>query len=383
MALSSLFLEQLLHEDESPSLDFKQEQYPFKKATKDQKGELLKDILAFVNAWRHSDAYILVGVEEVRGARSTVIGVSEHLDDASLQQFVNDKTNRPAQFSNHEHTLDGKEVGILLIPLQDRPVYLTASYGKLAKQTVYIRRGSSTDIATPDEISRMGSLAQPTPALTPTLDLQFYDRRKDQMLGNRVELHTVNIELPKQYEIPEYSPHYKVGLLTIPHFDAYKDYYRDYARYLQVANHVAEVDLAIENKGSVTALDVRIEATVVFQGHDCTILDATEIPSKPDSSWRMNLTTLALNSDIHVERLSDKWLITSSLGKIQPKAKAHTFTELFLGAPTEEEIKIRTRVFADNLTAPLTFTLIAHITPERKSIALEELLSLADHNVDR
>jgi hypothetical protein len=45
-------LESLLHEDESTSLDFKRDQYPFDAATDEQKSELLKDILAFANAWR-------------------------------------------------------------------------------------------------------------------------------------------------------------------------------------------------------------------------------------------------------------------------------------------------------------------------------------------
>ncbi|MHC1623503.1 MAG: AlbA family DNA-binding domain-containing protein [Candidatus Methanospirareceae archaeon] len=381
MALSTENLEQLLHEDESVSLDFKREQYPFRKASADQKSELLKDVLAFANAWRHSDAYILIGVEEVRGARSKVVGVSEHLDDASLQQFVNSKTNRPVQFSYHEHILDGKNVGILIIPLQHRPVYLTKDYGKLKKNVVYIRRGSSTDIASLDEISRMGSSEPPGPAFTPTLDLQFYDKRKDQMLGNRLELHTVNIELPQQYEIPEYGT-YTGGLLPISVPTANKNYYKDYARYLQVSSHVGRVELAVENRSSVTALDVRVEATVVDQGLNCTVLDATEIPSKPSAGWEPYLAKLAINPDIHVERLSDKWLITSFLGKIQPKAKVHTRTGLFLGAYTKQEITIKADVFADNLPAPLKFTLTAHIIPARKNVTLEDLISLADNEAD-
>ena len=63
-------MDQLLNEDESSSLDFKLEQYPFAGATDDQKSEILKDILAFANAWRRTDAYVLIGVEEVRGGRS-------------------------------------------------------------------------------------------------------------------------------------------------------------------------------------------------------------------------------------------------------------------------------------------------------------------------
>jgi len=148
-------IENLINEEESSSLDFKGEQYPFEKATDADKGELIKDILAFTNAWRRSDAYILIGVNEVHGGRSIPVGVQMHLDDAKLQQFVNSKTNRPVDFSYEVATVDQLEIGIINIPLQERPIYLVKDFGGFLKNTVYIRRGSSTAIATPDEVSKM------------------------------------------------------------------------------------------------------------------------------------------------------------------------------------------------------------------------------------
>ena len=65
-------LESLLYQAESATLDFKAQQYTFAKGTPEQKGEILKDILAFANAWRQSDAHILIGVKEVKGGHSTV-----------------------------------------------------------------------------------------------------------------------------------------------------------------------------------------------------------------------------------------------------------------------------------------------------------------------
>jgi hypothetical protein len=162
-------LEALLNEDENPALDFKRDQYPFDNATDDQKSELLKDILAFANAWRRSDAYILIGVEEVKGGRSRPVGLSKHLDDADLQQFVNAKTNRKIDFRYEAVRVDATTVGVIHIPLQDRPSYLNKDYGKLKANTVYIRRGSSTDTAKPDEISKMGFRADAVPS--PRLDL--------------------------------------------------------------------------------------------------------------------------------------------------------------------------------------------------------------------
>src|SRR5436190_1551537 len=150
-------MEQLLHEGESSSLDYKRDQYPFAGATDEEKSELLKDILAFANGWRHADAYILIGVEEVPGARGIVHGVTQHLPDNDLQQCVNTKTNRPVVFSYMAYPFDGRQIGVIIIPQQDRPVYLKKNYGRLEKHVVYYRQSTSTAIATPDDIARMGT----------------------------------------------------------------------------------------------------------------------------------------------------------------------------------------------------------------------------------
>src|SRR6266550_4446358 len=111
-------VESLLHEEESSTLDFKQLQYRFEGATDQEKCELLKDILAFANAWRRTDAFILIGVEEVKGARSVAHGVAQHIDDAKLQQFVNGKTNRPLEFAYTPMEVEGKQIGVIRIPVQ-------------------------------------------------------------------------------------------------------------------------------------------------------------------------------------------------------------------------------------------------------------------------
>jgi predicted HTH transcriptional regulator len=109
--MNSDLFEQLLYEEENTSLDFKVEQYRFSKATEEEKSELLKDLLGFANAWRRSDAYILIGVDDVRGGRSNPVGISEadHLDDHSLQQFVNNLTNQPVRFHYEAFGFEGKQ----------------------------------------------------------------------------------------------------------------------------------------------------------------------------------------------------------------------------------------------------------------------------------
>ena len=156
MTIDNGTLEYLLYMEEGPTLDFKRDQYRFNNASDRDKSELLKDILAFANTQRYRTAYILVGVEEVKGGRSEVVGVENHLEDASLHQFVNGKTNRQAEFSYFPHHVGEKQIGVLSIPIQPRPVYALSKFGKVEANTVYIRDGSSTRCASPDEIVAMG-----------------------------------------------------------------------------------------------------------------------------------------------------------------------------------------------------------------------------------
>ena len=132
MKIDNNLINRLLYEEESVDLDFKGAQYSFLKATDNDKSELLKDILAFSNAWRRSDAYILIGVTEQKGNKSVVVGIAENdkLDDAQLQQFVNQKTQKPITFSYKNIEIEGKCVGVIHIPLQARPYYLKKDFGK-------------------------------------------------------------------------------------------------------------------------------------------------------------------------------------------------------------------------------------------------------------
>jgi predicted HTH transcriptional regulator len=136
-------IEELLNESEGTALDFKRDQYPL---TNDlEKSELIKDVLAFTNSWRRTDAFILIGVEESKGGgRSNPVGITKHLKDSDLQQLVNSKTNRPITFSYAAVKFQTVWLGVIKIPVQERPVFLTNGFGKLKADIVYVRRSSST-----------------------------------------------------------------------------------------------------------------------------------------------------------------------------------------------------------------------------------------------
>jgi len=186
--------ENLLYRGESEKLEFKVDQYSFTKGTDDEKSELLKDILAFANAWRDTDAYILIGVQESRSGKAAALGISAHLADHELQQFINSKTQRPIKFGYETLMFQGAQFGIIRIPVQDRPVHLLKPYGKLKANVVYIRRGSSTSEALPDEICQMG---QSRSVIKPVFDLtakpRFQRGKSSEFVDLRVQIKNTSL----------------------------------------------------------------------------------------------------------------------------------------------------------------------------------------------
>ena len=238
------------------------------KATQEEKSELLKDILGFANAWRRSEAYILIGVEEVRGGRSNVLGITatDHLDDHSLQQFVNNLTNRPVQFHYEAFGYEGKQFGIIRIEEQPRPIYLKHDYGKLQKEKAYVRRGSSTDPTKPasiEEIAQMGQASLPQVA---ELVVEFADVERDDSIGPTVSWDAEYCEMPATESIPDLSERKYDGVLKRTDLSAFQghdrlneNYYRELADYEFFRRLFRPIRLVVRNVGQVSANNVRAE----------------------------------------------------------------------------------------------------------------------------
>jgi hypothetical protein len=245
------------------TLDFKRDQYRFVKASLEDKAELLKDLLGFANALRRADACILIGVEDIRGSRGNVVGISEHLNDHSLQQFVAHNTNRTLHFHYEALTFEGKNVGIIRIDIvQDRPLSLVRDMGQLKKGEVYLRRGSYTDPtkpATADEIVLMGR-ASALGLRRSELSVQFADVESGRPIGTSIEWEATELRTPPPSKIPSYSANRSSFEVTLGRENP--DFYREVAQYAAFQSLFRPVRLVIENAGSTPAEHVRVEVEV-------------------------------------------------------------------------------------------------------------------------
>ena len=164
MAITLEEIQKLCMEGESNHLDYKRDQYPFVCVNNPEKSELLKDILAMANAFRKQTAYILIGVAQNPDNTGKITGIcpNEMIDDSQMQEFINGKTNKVIVFSTYSVPVNqNKIIQVIEIPKQaDRPYYTRKRLGQIKENEVLYRVGSSTSIATPDEIAKMGAEKQ-------------------------------------------------------------------------------------------------------------------------------------------------------------------------------------------------------------------------------
>ncbi len=194
----------LLNMTESETFDFKSGQYKFYGGTDDEKSELLKDVIAFANAWKTGDAFIVIGVREKNGRKDAVVGVASPLKDNDIQQFINAKTNRPITFLVYSDQSDGQDINVIQIARdQQRPIFLYKAFGKLKPNEVHIRSGSSTAIASPDQIAEMVKADHQVAIAQANLDLEWVDASTDQRLGKEVTIRCVKLVILRHVRLSQ------------------------------------------------------------------------------------------------------------------------------------------------------------------------------------
>ena len=365
-------LEHLLHEPEGQSLDFKQAQYRFERASELDKSELLKDVLAFANSWRRTPAYVLIGVREVKGGRSQVVGITEHIEDASLQQFVNSKTQRRVELSYEVVRVEGVEIGVIGIPIQDRPVYAENDYGKVKARVVYFRAGSSTREATPEEIARMG--AQQSLEATPYLVLNWADAGERRLLsspdlGDRLRL---------EPRLPANTFDFAVRPLSLTDrlaFAANDNYSQELIEYCFQQALYVPLGLALTNESRSAARRVRFVGWIPRSAIE--ILEYLD-PLPQPYFFLFPSADLMLPTGDEVQaqfrRSRDRWEISVDFGDIRPRETAFTDSPIWLAAAVSSVVELRGGLFADNLPEPIQCSLEVRFRVEQRRMERDDAL---------
>ena len=383
MPIDKSLLDQLLHEEEGSALDFKRDQYPFEGADDKAKSELLKDILAFTNAWRRATAYILIGVDEVKGGRSKIVGVKAHLDDAKLHQFVNSKTQRRIEFSYQPFSTEDVEIGVIEIPIQERPVYLKKRFGKIEKNAVYKRDGSSTAIATPDEVARMG--AKQDFGSTPELVLEWANIDRHVVLPSPHTVTSLFLD-PRLPDDTFKRPRSSSGISNFQIYDHDDPNYSDKViGYTFWMAFLRPVGLRLHNLSGVVGKRIRFIGLVTNE-NTISVREWTERPIRPYRHGMAGIAErivplaqqLRLDPDPCVQKLADRWKITIDFGDIRPRDEIWTTSPLLIGSGggiTKLEGELR----GDNIPEPIPCVLEINFDVEQRPMKRSDVEPYLDN----
>jgi len=140
-------LSKLLARPEGNDLDFKATR-PIVSDPK-HKAEFIKDLISMANTPRNGSAFIVSGVKCKPDGTKEIIGVSDHPDDANLQELISRNVEPIPHFQYRPVLYGKKSLGILEIyPRRDGPFMPRFDHPKVIEQgTVYFRRGSSNAAA--------------------------------------------------------------------------------------------------------------------------------------------------------------------------------------------------------------------------------------------
>lgn len=391
--------ENLLYESESTSLDFKSEQYEFEKSTDEKKGELLKDILAFANAWRRGTAYILIGVKDTKRGKAEVVGIDKDLDDAQLQQFVNGKTNIPVEFLYRNIHLEGKKVGVVEITHKKRPVFLKKNYGRLAAEVVYYRRGSSTAEASPENIYDMGKDDSSQEASSVDLIVNFCDIKNKKIIGQRLSVTTYDISKIYLDEFPDFQVELNSQSLSGFNYDfmSYKvnnNYYRKLFNYYFWSKRVFVFNISVLNKTKFPAIDLKIVASFK-KGNGFAVLSPDNVseflpmlPKQVEITEKYPRPLIysreALPKEekkIFYEEADDSWVVEILIDKIHPNSTHFVEEKIAIGAGVSFDEDISLKIYGDNIPEPIEKSL--RISCEVKKIdgTLDNIMKFHDESM--
>lgn len=149
MPISADKVRELASRGERSTLDYKRDDYAWGNAAANV--ELAKDIMAIVNALGPTaePGYILVGVDD----DGTIVGITTpHQDDADLHQRADALLIRRPRFTYGPVNVDGLSIGVYEIRSGGRPMYPRRDSGTLRKDVSLVRSGTSSVVASPDEI---------------------------------------------------------------------------------------------------------------------------------------------------------------------------------------------------------------------------------------
>jgi hypothetical protein len=297
-----------------------------------------------------------------------------------VQLFLNSKTSRPVDFSYGTAHYRGMQIGVIRIPVQERPTYSKKTYGIVQSDVVYLRRGSSTARARPDEIAQMALAQADRDQSRPDLSPLIASGVDWSTLNTTVAFETIYLAHPNIQSLPDYAPPRSADSFGVISATLAKwpnaDFYRQQAHYLRSREMLRPIRFAVRNSGKSVASNVKVVFDFRDEVHACKFVLGDDFPGVPQREHNFadrfpQLLAGRKASDIAVTKKTHGWEIVATLDRIQAKDTKLTSDQLFIGLAASQTVALTARIFADELTDPVTAGLSLNFTVTTKEIPIK------------
>ena len=127
---------------------------------------------------------------------------------------------------------------------------------------MYLRRGSSTDEAEPDEIAKMGiALVSSTQSQIPKVDCEFANPITRTLYGKEIEVTSTVLVLNEP--IQNFSPGQNNFAIASFGSSPNRNFYRELFQFYEYQSVLKKVSIRLINIGNVTAFNARVEISIV------------------------------------------------------------------------------------------------------------------------
>ncbi len=146
------FIKQLIAQGEGPTVEFKRE---VDLSTREGQAEFCKDLMSLANIMKTvgKTSYLLIGVDD----NGEIVGMKSLLNHRQLKDAADLYCQPPVVFRYWQGLVDGKLVGLVIIPQSYRKPHkfkreFASDKKRIAENTVFTRHLSHVVVASPEEI---------------------------------------------------------------------------------------------------------------------------------------------------------------------------------------------------------------------------------------
>lgn len=273
---------------------------------------------------------------------------------------------------------------LLILNINKGPFFLIKDYGKLKNNSVYLRRGSSTVIAKPDEIAEMGH-QESKESISPNLILEFCRPEEETNIGGELNLTAELISLGNNNSIPDFEGDEdylktkgceQLNIMKSPNHD----YYKKLVYYYFFQKIKNEIFFSLQNTSSILAtsvmiyIDIEKMDKVSFDEHHNLPKLIDKYSELYDLSINSNFPNMVPLNNITIKEASTKWRITIDVGNIYPNDTCFITNGIVLLSGVSHKTELKCTIVGDNIPQPIKTKLMIECNTSKITMDLDDIV---------